>query len=64
MGTYTTAIGSSGITLKDQVTSLGIQLPANEYPTKIHFELAGGGAYWKQSSYQPGTGAFWLHGYA
>lgn len=62
MGTYTTAIGSSGITLKDKVTSLGIQLPANEYPTKIHFDLKGGGAYWKQSSYQPGTGAFWLHG--
>lgn len=62
MGTYTTAIGSSGITLKDQVTSLGIQLPANEYPTKIHFELAGGGAYWKQSSYQSGSGEFWLHG--
>ena len=62
MGTYTTAIGSSGITLKDKVTSLGIQLPANEYPTKIHFELAGGGAYWKQSSYQSGTGEFWLHG--
>ena len=62
MGTYTTAIGSSGISLKDQITSLNIQLPANEYPTKIHFELAGGGAYWKQSSYQSGSGEFWLLG--
>lgn len=62
MGTYTTAIGSSGITLKDKVTPLGIQLPANEYPTHIHFNLAGGGAYWKQSSYKSGSGEFWLHG--
>ncbi len=62
MGTYTTAIGSSGVSLKDQITSLNIQLPANEYPTKIHFELKGGGAYWKQSSYQSGSGEFWLHG--
>ena len=62
MGTYTKAIGACGITLKDKVTPLGIQLPANEYPTKIHFDLKGGGAYWKQSSYQSGTGAFWLHG--
>lgn len=62
MGTYTAGIGSSGITLKDKITPLGIQLPANEYPTHIHFALKGGGAYWKQSSYASGTGEFWLYG--
>lgn len=62
MGTYTAGIGSSGITLMNKITPLGIQLPANEYPTHIHFALKGGGAYWKQSSYASGTGEFWLYG--
>lgn len=56
MGTYTGKVGSSGITLFNKVTAIGIKLPKDEYPTKIHFNLKGGGAYWKNSAYQPSTG--------
>ena len=62
MGTYTCSIGSCGVTLKDKITPLGINLPKDEYPVKIYFDLKGGGAYWKQSSYKTGTGEFWLYG--
>ena len=59
MGTYTCSIGSCGVTLKDKITPLGINLPKDEYPVKIYFDLKGGGAYWKQSSYKTGTGEIW-----
>ena len=62
MPTYSAAIGSSGVTMRNTITSLGISLPADEYPVKISFDLKGGGAYWKNSSYLPDTGQFWLYG--
>ncbi len=62
MGTYTGKVGGCGITLRNKVTAIGINLPKDEYPTKIHFDLKGGGAYWKNSSYQASSGTFWLYG--
>ncbi len=62
MGTYTGRVGGCGITLRNKVTAIGITLPKDEYPVKIHFDLKGGGAYWKNSSYKGSSGAFWLYG--
>lgn len=62
MGTYKVALGSPGVTHRNKVTALGIKLTPNEYPTKIHFELFGGGPYWKNSAYATTTGEFWLYG--
>ena len=61
MGTYKGGVGSSGVTLRNNPTSIGISLPANEYPVKITFDLKGGGAYWKNSSYKQSTGEFFLY---
>jgi len=61
MGTYKGSVGSCGITLRNKPTYIGIQLPANEYPVKISFNLHGGGPYWKNSAYVQTTGEFYLY---
>lgn len=61
MGTYTGQVGGCGLTLRNKPTYIGIQLPENEYPIKITFELKSGGAYWKNSAYVQTTGEFYLY---
>jgi len=49
MGSYSVSIGTSGgrIYLKTTTyTSLNKTMGANEYPTKLSFAVASGGAYW------------------
>ena len=62
MGTYKGKVGGCGITLRNKITAIGIKLPKDEYPVKIHFELKSGGAYWKNSSYKTSSGTFYLYG--